>query len=289
MSTQYNYTANNTNTGILTPDFCCENACSYTLFGEVITEYNSYWHNGLVPDYMFNAKELDEESGVYYYSARYYAPPTFISRDPLFEVRPYMSPYAYCSNSPINRIDPSGMLDDEWDFDPQANTLTWVSNKGGNTTQYITGGYTAQFDNTSTETVVTVANIVGVTVDGAQSASSSTSAKGFQWGGINWVHQGGAGKDSKTTTNDVPTEEMPFSSFFTRFQEFIDIVKSTPPEPKGTISGTPIKGGNKRISVPYYSSSDSANKRNEFDNDPNMVGVTSNTKEELQERKQSSR
>ena len=38
--------------------------------------------------YAFNAKELDEENGMYYYSARYYAPPTFISRDPLFEKYP---------------------------------------------------------------------------------------------------------------------------------------------------------------------------------------------------------
>jgi len=77
-------------------------------FGEVITEYNSYWHNGLIPDYMFNAKELDEESNMYYYSARYYAPPTFISRDPLFEKYPWESPYTYCGNNPVIYIDPNG-------------------------------------------------------------------------------------------------------------------------------------------------------------------------------------
>jgi RHS repeat-associated protein len=80
----------------------------YAPFGEVITEYNAYWHNGLVPDYMFNAKELDEESGMYYYEARYYAPPSFISRDPLFEKYPTMSPYAYCANNPVKYIDPDG-------------------------------------------------------------------------------------------------------------------------------------------------------------------------------------
>ena len=78
-------------------------------FGEVISEYNAYhWQNGVIPDYLFNAKELDEESGMYYYSARYYAPPTFISRDPLFEKYPFMSPYAYCANNPVNIIDPDG-------------------------------------------------------------------------------------------------------------------------------------------------------------------------------------
>jgi RHS repeat-associated protein len=80
----------------------------YAPFGEVISEYNAYWHQGKVPDYMFNAKEKEEESGMYYYSARYYAPPVFISRDPLFEKYPFMSPYAYCANNPVIYIDPDG-------------------------------------------------------------------------------------------------------------------------------------------------------------------------------------
>jgi RHS repeat-associated protein len=57
---------------------------------------------------MFNGKELDEESGMYYYSARYYAPPVFTSRDPLFEKYPWMSPYAYTMNNPVKYIDPTG-------------------------------------------------------------------------------------------------------------------------------------------------------------------------------------
>jgi RHS repeat-associated protein len=62
---------------------------------------------------MFNAKELDEESGMYYYEARYYAPPTFISRDPLFEKYPFISPYAYCANNPVIYIDPTGLTAEE--------------------------------------------------------------------------------------------------------------------------------------------------------------------------------
>jgi len=49
---------------------------------------------------------------MYYYSARYYAPPTFISRDPMFEKYPSISPYTYCANNPLKFVDPTGMIVD---------------------------------------------------------------------------------------------------------------------------------------------------------------------------------
>ena len=60
--------------------------------------------------YKFNAKELDSETGFYYYGARYYNPRLSIwnSVDPLAEKYPSWSPYAYCGNNPINYIDPDG-------------------------------------------------------------------------------------------------------------------------------------------------------------------------------------
>ena len=54
----------------------------YAPFGEITTEYAPLWQNGTLPKYAFNAKELDEETGMYYYEARYYKPPVFTSRDP---------------------------------------------------------------------------------------------------------------------------------------------------------------------------------------------------------------
>jgi hypothetical protein len=36
----------------------------------------------------------------------------WISPDPLFAERPEWTPYNYCQNNPINRVDPSGLLDD---------------------------------------------------------------------------------------------------------------------------------------------------------------------------------
>ena len=80
----------------------------YAPYGEIISEYNTHVMGEAFPKYSFNAKELDEETGMYYYEARYYAPPTFTSRDPLFEKYPSISPYAYCANNPVKYVDPSG-------------------------------------------------------------------------------------------------------------------------------------------------------------------------------------
>jgi RHS repeat-associated protein len=110
----------------------------YAPFGEVISEYTPYWHGGKIPDYLFNGKELDEENGMYYYEARYYNPPMFISRDPLFEKKPFMSPYAYCRNNPLIFIDPNG--EDEYEFDKKAGTFTKISDKGGTKTDHYNVG-----------------------------------------------------------------------------------------------------------------------------------------------------
>ncbi|MCZ8297691.1 RHS repeat-associated core domain-containing protein [Flavobacterium sp.] len=60
--------------------------------------------------YKFNGKELDEETGLYYYGARYYDPKVsiWLSVDPLAEKYPNVSPYVYCLNNPVRFIDPDG-------------------------------------------------------------------------------------------------------------------------------------------------------------------------------------
>ena len=80
----------------------------YAPFGEITTEYNINFGNNTIPKYAFNAKELDEETGFYYYEARYYKPPVFTSRDPMFEKYFWMTPYAYCANNPVKYVDPTG-------------------------------------------------------------------------------------------------------------------------------------------------------------------------------------
>ncbi|GHT33370.1 hypothetical protein FACS189434_07300 [Bacteroidia bacterium] len=79
----------------------------YVPFGEVfIEERNNRWNT----PYLFNGKELDEETGLYYYGARYLDPRTsvWISGDPLQEKYPGVSTYAYCLNNPVKLIDPNG-------------------------------------------------------------------------------------------------------------------------------------------------------------------------------------
>ena len=102
----------------------------YAPFGEITTEYNSNFGSDIIPKYSFNAKELDEETGMYYYEARYYKPPVFTSRDPMMDQKPWLTPYHYCSNNPVGRLDPSGMLDDEWEYNMGTQRWTWRSSKG---------------------------------------------------------------------------------------------------------------------------------------------------------------
>ncbi len=60
--------------------------------------------------YLFNGKELDKETGLYYYGARYYDPRISIwyGVDPMTEKYPALSPYAYTANNPIRFIDSDG-------------------------------------------------------------------------------------------------------------------------------------------------------------------------------------
>jgi RHS repeat-associated protein len=79
----------------------------YFPFGETFVEEHS---NTNRTPYLFNGKEQDEETGLYYYGARYYDPRTSIweSVDPLANKYPSLSPYAFVANNPILFRDPDG-------------------------------------------------------------------------------------------------------------------------------------------------------------------------------------
>ena len=67
---------------------------------------NNTWNT----PYLFNAKEFDEETGLYYYGARYYEPriSLWMSTDPMQEKFVDASPYVYCLQNPIIILDYNG-------------------------------------------------------------------------------------------------------------------------------------------------------------------------------------
>ena len=66
--------------------------------------------DGIVTSYMITSKEMDDNTGLYYYGARYYEPVVsrWLSVDPLAEKYPGWTPYNYVMNNPIRFIDPDG-------------------------------------------------------------------------------------------------------------------------------------------------------------------------------------
>jgi RHS repeat-associated protein len=87
----------------------------YFPFGETWVEEAS---NIQRTPYLFTSKELDEETGLYYYGARYYDPRMgqFISADPFYQDVPdptvrnsqLLNLYVYGLNNPVRYLDPDG-------------------------------------------------------------------------------------------------------------------------------------------------------------------------------------
>lgn len=79
---------------------------SYDSFGKI--------QNSLAPDlkqpFTYTAREYDDESGLYYYRARYYDPTSgrFLTQDPI-GLDGGINLYAYVQNDPVNLVDPWGL------------------------------------------------------------------------------------------------------------------------------------------------------------------------------------
>ncbi len=85
----------------------------YFAYGEQFVDEH---RNSTNSPYLFNGKEYDEETGRYYYGARYYDPRVslWIGVDPLAGQVPNYSPYRYGLNNPISFIDPTGMIETKY-------------------------------------------------------------------------------------------------------------------------------------------------------------------------------
>ena len=81
----------------------------YNPWGEQLHHWSSNSSSWTSP-YRFNAKEVDPETGLAYYGARYYKPTTSIwfSVDPKAHWYPPFSQYNFTLNNPINLLDPNG-------------------------------------------------------------------------------------------------------------------------------------------------------------------------------------
>ena len=77
----------------------------YDSFGRLLASSGT-----ITNPYRFTGRELDSETGVYYYRARYYDPSLgrFISEDPI-QFDGGTNFYAYAGNDPLNLIDPTGL------------------------------------------------------------------------------------------------------------------------------------------------------------------------------------
>ena len=93
---------------------------TYDSFGKRVTSSGS-----LTNPFQYTSRELDSETSLYYFRARYFDPNIgrFISEDPLgWDVGPNY--YSYVDNSPLFLIDPSGLAPCKIDAKCRANRTT---------------------------------------------------------------------------------------------------------------------------------------------------------------------
>ena len=80
--------------------------------------------------YQYNQKEWNDDFGLGLndYGARFYDPAIarWTAVDPLGEMRANVTPYQYVQNNPMNRIDPTGMLDESRGADGMTNSQ-WMN------------------------------------------------------------------------------------------------------------------------------------------------------------------
>ena len=82
---------------------------AYLPYGELLVDEHSSSED--LP-YKFNSKQFDEETGLYYYGARYMNPVTSLwyGVDPLVREEPENSSYIVCGNNTLKYIDPDGRI-----------------------------------------------------------------------------------------------------------------------------------------------------------------------------------
>ncbi|CAI9430308.1 hypothetical protein MSHRCOH1_08910 [Candidatus Ornithobacterium hominis] len=158
----------------------------YIAFGEVLFEEHS---TSKTMPYLFNGKELDSETNLTYFGARYLDMKTslWLNTDPLAEKYPETSPYTYTLNNPIRLIDPDGKAPADIIIKGKNNSsitietdLLDISVNAGSIVGDLGGNYTLQ----GKEVLVAALDIVGI-VDPtgvADIAAATLEAEQGNWG-----------------------------------------------------------------------------------------------------------
>ena len=109
---------------------------SYLPYGELLVDEHSSSED--MP-YKFNGKEMDAETGLYYYGARYMNPVTSLwyGVDPLTEDYENISSYLYCHANPLVMIDPTG----EGDYFTKSGNYLGYDNKNNGKAYFVTGDF----------------------------------------------------------------------------------------------------------------------------------------------------
>ncbi|WP_240622684.1 RHS repeat domain-containing protein [Flavobacterium crocinum] len=163
----------------------------YIAFGEVLFEEHS---SSFSSSYLFNGKELDRETNLSYYSARYYDAKTslWLNIDPLAEKMPAYGTYVFNFNNPVRFTDPTG-LEGEDSIDPPSKKKDFdLSKQDGFYRRHgdyvnsdskgfsgVTIGYNKEKKNFSTKSNVKLFNVEGKNVSGRYSKSLSAKARGI--------------------------------------------------------------------------------------------------------------
>ncbi|QNR25670.1 SpvB/TcaC N-terminal domain-containing protein [Croceimicrobium hydrocarbonivorans] len=81
-----------------------------TIWGENLQNQMAFNYRSFSSRFRFNGKEWDDETGNFYYGARYYDPKisVWLSVDPLAHRYPHVTPYNFVENNPIMLTDPDG-------------------------------------------------------------------------------------------------------------------------------------------------------------------------------------
>jgi len=101
----------NTVRGLVDHDGNLINETEYSAYGEILENSDP----AKADSFAFTGREFDQETGLYYYRARYYDPETarFISRDPIETDSGDFNFYRYVENQPGFYVDPSGLNSSE--------------------------------------------------------------------------------------------------------------------------------------------------------------------------------